>query len=192
VSAAAGIDIRRATADDAPFIAQVRIDGWRTTYRGLVPDAYLDAMEVEPSTAMWARVLEAGSDIASVFVATRGGEVIGFSAGNALKEPRYGADSELTAVYLRREFQRAGIGQRLVGAVVDAERARGATGMIAWTIAGNKGARRFYESLGGDLVVEQPFQWDGMDLVEAGYVWLDLAALSAACAMPRAPTSTLQ
>ena len=45
---------------------------------------------------------------------------------------------------------------------------------ITWVIAGNKAARAFYESLGGELIVEQPFQWDGMDLVEAAYGWRDL------------------
>ena len=49
------------------------------------------------------------------------------------------------------------------------------------TIAGNKGARAFYEGLGGELIVAQPFQWDGMDLTEAGYGWRDLDALAAAC-----------
>jgi hypothetical protein len=64
--------------------------------------------------------------------------------------------------------------------------------MIVWVIAGNKGGRAFYEALGGELVVEQPFAWDGMDLVEAGYVFRDLAALLAACAEPGTPTHTLQ
>jgi GNAT superfamily N-acetyltransferase len=176
------VTIRAAEPADAQAIAQVRIDSWRTTYRGLIPDAYLDGMTLEASTALWQRVLQAGSDAASVFVAVRAGEVIGFAAGNVLKEPKHGADAELTAVYLRRDAQRMGVGHRLVGAVVAAQQARGASAMIVWTIAGNRGARAFYETLGGELVVEQPFVWDGMDLVEAGYVWRDLPALAAACA----------
>ena len=61
--------------------------------------------------------------------------------------------------------------------VAAAQRAHGATGMIVWVIAGNKGARAFYERLDAELVLEQPFSWDGMDLVEAGYGWRDLGAL---------------
>ena len=56
-----------------------------------------------------------------------------------------------------------------MAAVARAQRAHGATGLIVWVIAGNKGARAFYESLGATLLVEQPFEWDGMPLVEAGY-----------------------
>jgi GNAT superfamily N-acetyltransferase len=173
--------VRRATAGDAPAIARVRIDSWRTTYRGLIPDAYLDAMQIEASTALWDRVLTAGPNTTCVFVAQRDADIVGFSCGAPLQPPKHGFDSELAAVYLRRDFQRAGLGRRLVGAVVAARHAQGATGLLTWVIAGNKGARAFYEGLDGELIVEQPFQWDGMNLVEAGYGWRDLSALAAAC-----------
>jgi GNAT superfamily N-acetyltransferase len=176
------IAVRPAAPGDAPGIARVRVDSWRSTYRGLIPDAYLDAMQVDASTALWDRVLTAGSNTTSVFVAERRSEIVGFSCGTLLPQAKHGLDSELAAVYLRRDFQRAGLGRSLVGAVVGAQSAHGATGLLTWVIAGNKGARAFYEALGGELLVEQPFQWDGMDLVEVGYGWRDLAALAAACA----------
>jgi GNAT superfamily N-acetyltransferase len=177
------IAVRRAAAGDAPAIARVRVVSWCTTYRGMIPDAYLDGMQVEASTALWDRVLTAGPNTTSVFVAEHGTDIVGFACGTMLKERKHGLDAELAAVYLRREFQHAGLGRRLVGAVVDAQRAHNATGLLTWVIAGNKGARSFYEALGGELVVEQPFHWDGMDLVEAGYGWRDLAALAVACSV---------
>ena len=184
------IAIRRATPADAPGIARVRVDSWRTTYRGMMPDAYLDGMQLDASTALWDRVLTAGPNTTCVFVAAHGSDVVGFSGGNRLAEPKYGFDAELTAVYLRLEFQRAGLGRQLVGAVAEAQRAGGATGFITWVIAGNKAARAFYEGLGGELIVEQPFQWDGMDLVEAAYGWRDLPALISACSPALSETGT--
>jgi len=175
------ITLRRGAAGDAPAIARVRIESWRTTYRGIIPDAYLDGMQVDASTAIWDRVLTAGPNTTSVFVVERDDEIVGFAGGAMLKEPKYGIDAELVAIYVRREFQHVGLGRRLVGAVVDAQSAYGATGLLTWVIAGNKAARAFYERLGGELLVEQPFQWDGMDLVEAGYGWRDLIALAEAC-----------
>ncbi|HJU21672.1 MAG TPA: GNAT family N-acetyltransferase [Casimicrobiaceae bacterium] len=175
------VAIRAASPSDARAIAQVRIDCWRATYRGLVPDAYLASMDVEPSAAMWERVLSAGPNTASVFVAERDGQVVGFAAGHMLNEPRYELNAELTAVYLRREYQRAGIGTRLVDAVAKAQRAHGANGLVAWVIAGNKPARGFYEELGATLLVEQPFEWDGLPLIEAGYGFSDIDALIRAC-----------
>lgn len=184
------ITLRRAKPGDAPAIAQVRVDSWRSTYRGMIPDAYLDGMQVEASTALWDRVLNAGANTTCVFVAAHDGNVVGFSCGNLLREPKHGLDAELAAVYLRREFQRAGLGRQLVGAVADAQRTLGATGLITWVIAGNKPAREFYGRLGGELIIEQAFNWDGMDLLEAGYGWRDLDRLAAEYAPVLSETGT--
>jgi GNAT superfamily N-acetyltransferase len=170
--------IRLATPDDAQAIAHVRVTAWRTTYRGLIPDAYLDAMKVEDSATLWGRVLAAPPNKTNTFVAEIDGAVVGFASGLMLADKRHEFfDAELTGIYLVPEAQRAGIGARLVATVAAAQRAHGATAMIVWVIAGNKGARVFYEQLGAEFVLEQPFTWDGMDLVEAGYGWRDLPAL---------------
>jgi GNAT superfamily N-acetyltransferase len=178
--------IRPAVPADAAAIAQVRVDAWRTTYKGMIPEAYLAAMKVEESTALWDKVLTAAPNTTNTFVAVIGGLVAGFASGLMLAEPKYGINAELSAVYLVRDAQRTGIGRRLVAAVATAQQAHGANGMIVWVIAGNKTARAFYENLGAELLVEQPFTWDGMDLVEAGYGFRDLPALIAAGGPPAA------
>lgn len=176
--------IRLAVPADAPAIARVRVDAWRTTYKGMIPAAYLAAMKVDDSAALWAKILTAAPNATSVFVAVDGAAVVGFASGNMLPEPKHGLDAELSAVYLVDGAQRAGAGRRLVAAVAAAQRAHGATGLIAWVIAGNKGARAFYERLGAELLIEQPFTWDGMELVEAGYGFRNLDSLVAAAGPP--------
>lgn len=173
--------LRPAAIGDAPAIAQVRIDAWRTTYRGLIPDSYLDGMNVGASEALWRRVLDAAPNRTSVYVAQQHGAVIGFASGNMLDPPKLGLDAELSAIYLRADHRRTGTGRRLVGTVAAAQRAHGATGLLTWVIAGNRSARAFYEALGAELLVEQPFQWDGIDLIEAGYGWRNLDHMVAAC-----------
>jgi GNAT superfamily N-acetyltransferase len=173
--------VRPASPADATAIAQVRIDSWRTTYRDLIPAAYLAAMSVAENTAFWARILAAGGERASVYVAADASGVVGFAAGHVLAPPKLGFDAELSALYLRADRLRTGVGRRLLGAVAAARRARQATGLLTWVIAANRPARAFYETLGAELLVEQPFQWDGVDLVEAGYGWRDVDALIAAC-----------
>ena len=39
--------VRRATPEDARAISEVQIAGWRHAYRGIVPDAMLDELDVE-------------------------------------------------------------------------------------------------------------------------------------------------
>jgi ribosomal protein S18 acetylase RimI-like enzyme len=177
--------LRAATAADAAAIAAVRIDSWRATYRGVMPDAYLEGMRLEDSTALWSKVLSADTGKTSVFVAERDGTVVGFAAGKQLDEEKFGLDAELAALYLQPHAQRAGIGRRLLSMVADAHQVAGAQGLLVWVLAKNVIARRFYEGLQAELLVEQPFTWDGLDLVEAGYGWRDLNALRAACAAAR-------
>ena len=179
--------IRRAAPGDAGAIAQVRIDAWRSTYAGMVPAAYLAAMSVDDNAALWQRILTAGPNTTSVIVAQDDGSVVGFACGNMLPEQKHGFDAELTAIYLRRDRQRAGLGRRLVAAVAAAQREHGATSLLTWVIAANRNARAFYERLGAELVIEQSFQWDGLDLIEAGYGWRNLDALARAAVEPRAP-----
>jgi len=185
------ITLRRATVDDAEAIAKTRVDGWRASYRGLVPDAYLESMEVQASRALWEKVLSVDAPTAIVVVAAHEADVIGFAAGNMLAEPKQGLEAELTGIYVRREFQRAGIGHRLLGAVVAALREHRPNGLIVWVLAGNKPARAFCEQLDAELLVEQTFQWDGMDLVEAAFGWRDLDALAFACNNPTPPRNTV-
>ena len=178
-----GVTIRRAGPGDAEAIARVRIEGWQRSYKGLVPQRSLDAMNVPASLPLWQRVLEASGDVASVYVAERESGIVGFAAGNRLEEPKHGFDAELTAIYLAPDVQRHGLGRRLVGTIAAERATHGASGMIVWVLAGHQAARAFYEALGATLVVEQPFEWDGMPLVEAGYGWRDLGSLVAAAGL---------
>ena len=89
------ITVRRATAGDAPGIARVRVDSWRSTYRGMIPNAYLDGMKVEASTALWDRVLTAAPNATCVFVAEHGPDIVGFSAGNRFEgQPTVDTDKD--------------------------------------------------------------------------------------------------
>jgi GNAT superfamily N-acetyltransferase len=177
------IILRPAAPADAAAIAQVRVDSWRTTYKGMIPEAYLAAMKVDESAALWEKILTAGPNATSVFVAADANGIVGFASGNMLAEPKQGLDAELSAVYLVHAAQRAGIGQRLVATVAAAQRAHGAKGLIAWVISGNKAARAFYEKLGAEFLIEQGFTWDGMDLLEVGYGWRNLDALVASVSL---------
>jgi len=174
----ANLTVRAATLQDSHAIAQVRVDSWRATYRGMIPDAYLDGMCVEDSTALWERILSApeGSN-RSVFVVESPDGVIGFAGGMLLDKEKFGCNAELTGIYLQRQAQRQGLGRRLVKAVAQECLARGASGMLVWVISANQGGREFYEKLGGELLIEQPFTWDGLDLHETGYGWRQLSAL---------------
>jgi ribosomal protein S18 acetylase RimI-like enzyme len=173
------VSLRRATPDDAAGIAAVRVDGWRSTYRGIMPDAYLDGMKLEDSIAHWSKILAAGSDRICVFVAESEGEIVGFASGMLLSEAKLEMDAELSAIYLKPAFQRSGLGRRMVQEVAKACSSHGAGSLLAWVIAANQAARGFFEGLGAELLIEQDFSWDGLELQEVGYGWRNMRSLLA-------------
>jgi ribosomal protein S18 acetylase RimI-like enzyme len=186
------INLRRANVADAEAIAAVRIESWLATYRGMIPDAYLDSMQLEESIIHWRTILEAlpaAGERICVFVAESEGQVIGFASGMLLPEPKLDMKAELTAVYLRPAWQRSGIGRRMVQKVARTLQAQGSNSLLVWVIAENAIARNFYEELGGALLLEQKFSWDSLDLMEAGYGWRDLSVLMASVsALPTSPS----
>ena len=147
----------------------------------MIPDAYLDGLSVEDSEVHWRRILESGSPNVTVLVADDGGEVVAFAASNRRDPPKLDFGAELSAIYVRADRKRQGLGRRLVAAVAAAERSKGADGLVVFVIAGNRGARAFLrESRGRRSCSSSRSSGTGCPLVEAAYGWRDLARLVAA------------
>jgi ribosomal protein S18 acetylase RimI-like enzyme len=176
------IQLRRANLADAQAIAAIRIEGWRTSYRGMIPDSYLDNMQLEENVLHWRTILQVSpskEDSLCVFVAESDGEIVGFASGVKLAEPKLGKEAEINAVYIRPAWQRCGIGKRMLHKVARALQAMACQSVVVWVIDGNSPARHFYEELGGEILIEQDFSWDGLELTEVGYGWSDLSILMA-------------
>ena len=90
--------IRRGTPDDAPAIASVRVDTWRSAYRGLVPDALLDGLDGTDINANWRRGLESIDPTRVAVVADVGRRVIGFATGGRPRHEREGYRGEVYAL----------------------------------------------------------------------------------------------
>lgn len=173
------IIIRRARPGDARGIAQVHVTAWRETYRGIVPDSYLDGLSVDEREAMWRR-LDAPDARSFAFVAVdSAGQVAGFATGGPRRDGPEDYAGELNALYLLRGAQGHGIGRQLVAAVARELAARGMCSMLLWVFRDNLPARRFYEALGGMLLTSQQFEIDGQTMVEVSYGWPDATTLYA-------------
>ena len=103
--------ITKANLTDAKGVAKVQVDSWKTTYKNIVPDEYLNKMTYE------SRELKQNDIISNqtVFVAeTAEGEIVGFSNGGIKRIDSYtGYKGELYAIYLLEEHQSKGLGKLL-------------------------------------------------------------------------------
>lgn len=138
--------VRPATAADVDAIARVHVATWRHAYRGQLPDAALDALDVGPRQAMWQRILTTADHPARAFVAVEATAVVGFSACGPL---RGDADlGELYALYVTPAAQGRGHGRQLLQAAEDDLAARGYADAVLWVLATNTPTIGFYEACG--------------------------------------------
>jgi GNAT superfamily N-acetyltransferase len=169
--------IREATTADAPAIAWVHVESWRTTYPGIVPDDFLANLSVERRARFWAETLSDPDDAGVAFVAEdEAGAVIGFASGGPEREHDPIYTGELYAIYLLAEAQGKGIGRQLARAVAERLAAAGHAAMIVWVAAENP-FRRFYGALGGLPVRERHVTIGGTSLREVAYGWEDTRPL---------------
>lgn len=170
--------IRHAEIDDAAGIARVRAESWLGAYRGIVPDEFLDAIDVGEWAERQHRNMENVSGDLVSFVAETQGEVVGWAAGGPNREDDPDYSGELYAIYLLPERQRRGIGLNLTAATARWLIGEGMDSMIVWVLAENHPARRFYEALGGQYVRDHQIEIGGARLPEVSYGWRDLGKLA--------------
>ena len=163
---------RPASIEDAAAIARVHVATWRTSYRGLLPDEFLESLSEPNYEERWKRAIGEGSDL--VYVTEENQGIVGFASGGRERAGEDGFAGELYAIYLLQDAQRRGHGRELVRAVVGGLRDMGLTDMIVWVLRDNVAARRFYEGLGGVYVRAQPITIGSVTLAEVAYGWRSL------------------
>jgi GNAT superfamily N-acetyltransferase len=170
--------IRPATIDDAEAIAHVHVEAWRTAYRRIVPEEYLDRLSKEDRKNRWVTSLGDRSSKGFTFVAESDGEIVAFAgAGPERKnDPDYAG--ELYAIYLLDTFQRQGIGTALLRTVMTRLAELGMQSMKVWVLRDNP-ARAFYERHGGVLVGEDTIRIADREMSEVAYGWKQLVLLGA-------------
>lgn len=142
-----GIAIRDAGPDDAAGIAHVHVEGWRSTYRGLFPDEYLDGLDEVTRAVNWRQWLPAEGG-QHTLVAVEEAEVIGFASGGPARG-KHGFEAEVYAIYLLAERRRQGLGGRLMARMFARFRDDERKSAHLWVHVGNVAGEAFYRKLGG-------------------------------------------
>jgi len=172
------VDIRHARIEDADGIARVWAESWRAAYRGIVPDDYLNTIDVAEWAERQRRNMENQSVGSVSLIADDGGSTVGWASlgPNRMTDLPYAG--ELYAIYLLPSHWRRGIGRLLMTSTARSSIERGMDSMILWVLSENWPARRFYESMGGSLVSEHTYTIGGVSLPEVAYGWSELGALT--------------
>ncbi len=142
---------RKATAEDAADMSRINAKSWKSAYRGIVPDEYLDTLEEnhweEYFSGLLAREEVQGQ---KAYVLSHVGEALGSIVyGPARDEDKAEQGwAEIVACYLDPAYFDKGIGGQMLTPALEDLKEKGFEKVFAWVLEGNSRGRRFYEKHG--------------------------------------------
>ena len=153
--------VRHAVFNDAEGIARVHTTSWRSAYRGILSDEYLDGLAWETRYEMWSgRLSNVSPNTNNLFVATSpDGTILGFaSIGNVRDKDLVSQQVyEIYAIYVVPGSWNLGVGKALIDVAL-ASVPTGTSGVSLWVLTDNRRGRSFYE--------RQGFKHDGTNRIE--------------------------
>lgn len=159
--------IRPAILEDAVAIATIHVVSWHETYTGIIPDSYLQKLDVQVRRQMWETALERKQ---LIHVAEVGGKVVGFANGGKNRDNDTVYPGELYAIYLLKAFHKREIGKALLEAVVSQLLASGLLPFVTYVLADNP-TLEFYKHTGAKIIDEHIEDFDGRKLKELRLAW---------------------
>ena len=156
----AEITLRRAGPADWPAVAALHAASWRSAYRGIYPDSYLDGPVWEERRGFWREALaEWDPELDAVFLAEEGASAVGFAC---LRRKAEAAGPLLDNLHVLPQRKGEGIGRRLIAAAAAwlVEREPDAALQLGVWKA-NVAARGFYARLGGVEAEEHELPTEG-------------------------------
>ncbi|WP_405666578.1 GNAT family N-acetyltransferase [Streptomyces sp. NBC_01166] len=169
---APGVPVRDMTVDDCAAVADIRVRGWRWAYAGMIPQAYLDAMDVDEDAERRRARLAAGGGPVNLVAGAPDAAVTGWACYGPCRDGSGRPGSgELYALYVHPDRIGTGTGRALLTEVTARARADGFAAMSLWVLKENTRARRFYERAGfRPDGAEEAFDTGGAMVPEVRYV----------------------
>ena len=154
-------NIEKPKKDDSQEIAKLVIDSWKTTYKGLIDDNYLNNLNIENVKNRWEEEIEKNSN---VLIYRENGEILGvIKYGKAELEKENG---EIYVLYVKPEEKRKGIGTKLVNTAKQELLKSNYKNIIVWCLDGNLIGENFYLKSGGKKQEKRVYNVNGIDVTE--------------------------
>ncbi|GAB2533725.1 GNAT family N-acetyltransferase [Gracilibacillus alcaliphilus] len=146
--------IRKATLEDAKFIAEVYIHSWKATYQDLINEQDLSNTTVDHHQIYWETILKLSRKQQPVTVIEDQGEIVGFISGGKERTERFGYDGEIFAIYLLPDYQGKGLGKQLLKAFAEEMQELGYQSLLIWVLTHNP-THHFYLHFGAEKIEQE-------------------------------------
>lgn len=128
--------------DNKIEISRIYEESWKYAYRGIVPQAYLDAIP----EGHWVNNLDIPGW--NTMVCVENGTYIGTSSFCKSRWKQYPDAGEIISIYFLPDYIGKGYGRQLLNAVLGELKKQGFSEVFLWVLEENLHARHFYESFG--------------------------------------------
>lgn len=137
------MEIRKGTLDDVKDISRIYALSWKSAYKGIVPQAYLDELKEDfwiPAFSAWLK-----KDIISVQLILDNGITVGCIAYGKSRDKSLPNWGEIVSIYLLPEYFGKRYGDKLLKCALSDLEKSGYRNIYLWVLKENQRARSFYE-----------------------------------------------
>lgn len=137
------MEIRNAAIDDIEDISRIHALSWKSAYKGIVPQAYLDELKED----FWVSAFEIWikDNVLTAQLIFENGSPVGCVAYGKARDMSLPNWGEIVSIYLLPEYFNKGYGNILLNSALSDLQRFGYQNIYLWVLKENKQARRFYE-----------------------------------------------
>ncbi|MEG0638540.1 MAG: GNAT family N-acetyltransferase [Clostridia bacterium] len=128
--------------DDFNAVGHIYAESWKASYRGIVPQAYLDKLNHN----RWSAMLRA--DPAQSLGAFLDGTLVGTAMVSFARDAEREGYGEIVSIYLLPAYTGRGYGKELMQACLEKLSQDGCADICLWVIEQNQQAKSFYQRMG--------------------------------------------
>jgi len=143
--------IRKRKVEDCKEISQVVTVAWNETYKGIVPDWFLEELKSNEDERTKNSIEKFDENNNNQLVLEVDGKVVGFANFGKSDDKEYENCGEIFALYIIGENKGKGYGRKLVNEAINELKKLGYNKMIIACLKGNP-TNEFYKHIGGVYV----------------------------------------
>lgn len=160
------MELLKITKDIASEVSRIYALSWKTAYKNMVPQKYLDELSLE----YWTSFLQESPAVGYVLKVEE--ELVATSSISPARDAAMRGWGEILSIYVLPQHFHKGYGKALLSFVISQLQSSGFSDIYLWVLEENQHARSFYERNGfttnGD---KETINIGGKDLIELRYVY---------------------